>query len=61
MNKLFYVCVQIMKDLALLTGYTYEEINIIIFVIIHPAITLLLLIGMVTFLTLYIKERVKRR
>lgn len=61
MEKLFWVCVQIMKDLALITGYSYEEINIIIFVIIHPAITLLLFIGLMIFFILYLKERGKHR
>lgn len=40
MEKLFDICVEIMKYLSLETGFTYKEINIIIFVIIHPLITL---------------------
>ena len=44
MNELFYVCVDLLKRLAAITGMTYEEVNIWVFVIIHPLITLILLI-----------------
>jgi len=40
MEELFDICVEIMKYLSYKTGFTYKEINIIIFVIIHPLITL---------------------
>ena len=43
MNQLFYYCVEILKKSAELTGMTYEEVNIWIFVVIHPLITLLLM------------------
>jgi len=41
MKELFDICVEIIKYLAQLTGTTYEEMNIWLFVIIHPAITLI--------------------
>ena len=44
METLFDYCVEVLKYLALLTGTSYKEINIIVFVIIHPIITLSLLI-----------------
>lgn len=40
MEELFDICVDIMKYLSVETGFSYKEINIIIFVIIHPLITL---------------------
>ena len=43
MNQLFYYCVEILKQIAELTGMSYEEANIWIFVVIHPLITLLLI------------------
>lgn len=44
-NFYYYdVCVSIMKHLAKLTNTTYEEINLIVFVIIHPTITLIFLL-----------------
>jgi len=43
MNTLFYWCVELLRIVAPYLGMTYEEINIWLFVVIHPAITLLLL------------------
>ena len=40
MEKLFDICVEIMKYLSAQTGFTYKEINILIFVIAQPAVTL---------------------
>ena len=42
MDRIFDLCVEILKYLAQVTGLTYKEINVWIFVIIHPAITLIL-------------------
>ena len=44
MKELFDYCVDIIKYIAQITGLTYEEVNIYLFVIIHPLITLILLI-----------------
>jgi hypothetical protein len=49
MNKIFDVCVKLLEWLADLTGTTYEEINVIIFVILEP-IVFLFLIGYIIFL-----------
>lgn len=43
MNWLFYICVDILRWGAKHLGMTYEELNIWVFVVIHPALTLLLL------------------
>ena len=40
MNTLFDICVQILKIIAKITGMTYHEANIWIFVILHPLLTL---------------------
>lgn len=40
MNQLFNVCVEILRWGAKHLGMTYEELNIWVFVVIHPAITL---------------------
>ncbi len=45
MKELFDFCVELLNKIATATGLTYEEANIWIFVIIHPAITMLLLIS----------------
>jgi hypothetical protein len=44
MQELFQICVDILRWIAGVTGITYEEANIWIFVIIHPLLTLGLLI-----------------
>jgi hypothetical protein len=42
MHELFDICVDILILIADVTGLTYKEANIWVFVIIHPLITLLL-------------------
>jgi hypothetical protein len=49
MNKIFDACVNLLEWLAALTGTTYEEINVIIFVVLEP-IVFILLFGYVVFL-----------
>ena len=44
MNEFFNFCVHILKVGADFCGMTYQEINIWLFVIIHPLLTLILLI-----------------
>ena len=42
MSKLFDICVAILYWISDLTGLTYKEANIWIFVIIHPLLTIFL-------------------
>ena len=42
MHELFDICVDILYWIADLTGWTYKEANIWIFVIIHPILTVFL-------------------
>jgi len=44
MNQLFYYCVKLLEIMADMLGMSYEELNIWIFVVIHPLITLWLAI-----------------
>ena len=44
MHELFDICVSILYWIADVTGLTYKQANIWIFVIIHPIITLALFI-----------------
>ncbi len=46
MNELFDLCVVILYWFSDLSGLTYKELNIWIFVIIHPLITLSLIYSM---------------
>lgn len=54
MKELFQECVNILKSIALMCDITYEEANIWIFVIIHPAITLILFTVAIKY---YLKSR----
>jgi hypothetical protein len=42
MEKLFYLCVDLLYYIASITGLTYEEVNVIIFCFIWPALTVYL-------------------
>jgi hypothetical protein len=44
MNDFFNLCVHILKVSADFCGMTYQEINVWLFVIIHPLITLALFV-----------------
>tara|TARA_Y100000768_G_scaffold274984_1_gene210653 strand:- start:773 stop:952 length:180 start_codon:yes stop_codon:yes gene_type:complete len=43
-NSIFDICVRLMWDLAELTGFSYKEINAIIFLIIQPVLIILFFI-----------------
>ncbi len=47
MNDFFNLCVHILKVSADFCGMTYQEINIWLFVIIHPLITLALFVWLI--------------
>ena len=54
MQELFDYCCRIMADLGRLTGFSYKEINVIVFVFLFPIIDVILLI---VFLKLHYKHR----
>gem|GEM_PF-2397441 len=54
MNDLFNLCVELLHILKVPFGMTYQEINIWIFVIIHPLLTLM-------FFTLWVHVRAKNK
>tara|TARA_R110000744_G_scaffold366676_1_gene475826 strand:+ start:1633 stop:1812 length:180 start_codon:yes stop_codon:yes gene_type:complete len=54
MEELFDICVDILYWIGDVTGLTYKEANIWIFVIIHPLLTLGLLIRTIT-----LKKKIK--
>mgnify|MGYP005633389715 FL=1 len=58
-DTLFKVCVMILVDLADLTGMTYEGINIWIFLIIWPFLTLFLIVWV--FYLLFRNRRLKKK
>ena len=44
MKSVFWYCVDILNAVSSWLGITYEELNIWIFVVVHPALTIFLLI-----------------
>lgn len=48
-EEIFNLCVMLLNNLADLLGMTYKEINVWLFVVIHPLITLILLLLLIHF------------
>ncbi len=40
MDTIFWICVKIMQVMSKALGITYQQLNVILFVILHPAITI---------------------
>lgn len=58
MDTIFDICVKIMEDVSPMLGLTYKEFNVILFVIVHPLITLMLFTAL---LRNCIKNKLHRR
>jgi ABC-type iron transport system FetAB permease component len=41
MDIVFWICIKIMTTVSSLTGISYQHLNVILFVLLHPAITTL--------------------
>jgi len=42
MDTIFWICVKIMQEMSNFMGITYQQLNVILFVIVHPTITIVL-------------------
>ncbi|QDP86258.1 hypothetical protein FNJ88_12125 [Chryseobacterium sp. SNU WT5] len=42
MDTLFWICVKIMQVMRKMLGITYQKLNVLLFVLLHSAITLVL-------------------
>jgi hypothetical protein len=40
METIFWICVKIMQLMSDMLGITYQQLNVLLFVLIHPAITI---------------------
>lgn len=40
MDTIFWICVKIMQVMSNILGITYQQLNVILFVVLHPLITL---------------------
>ncbi len=56
MDKAFWICVKIIQEMSKILGMTYEELNIWLFVIIHPLITLIFIVLFIKYKRLYNKK-----
>lgn len=53
MKTIFNICVELMIIMSDMIGITYQQLNVLLFVILHPVIT-------VFFIYLYIHQALKR-
>lgn len=58
MDRIFDICVHFLENLASLTGLTYKQINVWIFCIIWPILTLILIVANIV---LYARIRVYKK
>ncbi len=60
MDTIFWICVKIMQVMSNLLGITYQQLNVILFVIIHPTITYILFFKYKKYKRLYNGEQNKK-
>ena len=58
MEALFNWCCEVMQSLANFTGFTYKEVNAIVFIFLMPTVNIALLL---LFVVKYIQYREKKR
>ena len=58
MEALFNWCCEVMQSLANFTGFTYKEVNAIVFIFLMPIVNIALLL---LFVVKYIQYREKKR
>ena len=56
MDTAFWICVKIIQEMSKILGMTYEELNIWLFVIIHPILTLIFIVLFIKYKRLYNKK-----
>lgn len=56
MDMIFWICVEIIQVMSGVLGITYQELNVLLFVIIHPALTLSFIFLYKKYKRLYIKQ-----
>ncbi|MBM0652384.1 hypothetical protein JMN11_01595 [Capnocytophaga genosp. AHN8471] len=58
MEVLFNWCCEVMQSLANFTGFTYKEVNVIVFIFLMPMVDIALLL---LFVVKYVQYREKKR
>lgn len=59
MEVIFWVCVKIMITLSHVIGISYQQLNVVLFVILHPAITAFLYLKYKKYKKLYFQNKNK--
>ena len=59
MDTIFWICVRIMQVTSNLIGLSYQQLNVLLFVILHPAITLFIFLKYRKFKKLWMEELAK--
>jgi hypothetical protein len=59
MDTIFWICVKIMQVVSNLLGITYQQLNVILFVIMHPTITCILFLKYKKYKRLYNEQQSK--
>lgn len=57
MDTIFWICVELMKKGAAILGITYQQFNVILFVFLHPAITLFVTYKYILYKRRFLRQR----
>lgn len=57
METIFWICVKLMMLTSHLIGISYQQLNVLLFVIIHPLITILLYLKYKKYKNLYLQNK----
>ncbi len=57
METIFWICVKLMVLISHLIGISYQQLNVVLFVILHPTITLLFYLKYKKYKNLYLQNQ----
>ena len=57
METIFWICVKLMVLISHLIGISYQQLNVVLFVILHPSITLLFYLKYKKYKNLYLQNQ----
>ncbi len=57
METIFWICVKLMVFISHLIGISYQQLNVVLFVILHPSITLLFYLKYKKYKNLYLQNQ----
>ena len=57
METIFWICVKLMVLISHLIGISYQQLNVVLFIILHPAINLLLYFKYKKYKNLYLQNQ----